>query len=267
MTGYRAPAGAPAAVFRGRYGREGYGVEMYALEGEGRCVIPLLVFVPRQGGRHACVVYLHPRGKAAEAAPGHDIERLVRRGYLVAAPDLAGTGDLGPVSDAVAFLAEQVGRSVVGIRAGEIARVAAYLKTRSDVEVESIYGAARGSTAVALLHAAAFEPALRGIALVEPVVSYRAVVESRRYTLDPAELVANALMAYDLPDLAATLAPRPIVISDPRDAIGNPSGPELGKSYDVARAGYRIRNAASGFRVVVDAGGSVEELLEQMVRP
>jgi dienelactone hydrolase len=256
LTGYRAPQGPGRAVFRGRWGRDGYSVEMLALEGEGRSVIPLLVFVPNASGRQRTLVYLHPQGKSAEAAPGREIERLVMgrrnesaatRGMVVAAPDLSGTGELGRVSNGVAFLAEQIGRSVVGVRAAEIARVAGYLKTRSDVAADEIYATGREGTAIALLHAAAFDTSLRGIALLRPLVGYRSVVATLQYKLEPADLLASVLTEYDLPDLAATLVPRPLLIVDPRDGAGAPLDTP---AYHVALDSYRAANAAARYRYV-----------------
>ena len=257
LTGYQAP-GPARAVFRGRQGRDGYSVEMVALEGDGRSVIPLLVFVPTAAGRHRTLVYLHPEGKSAEAAPGGEIERLVRRGIVIAAPDLSGTGELGRVSSSVAFLAEQVGRSVVGIRAAEIASVVGYLKTRSDVDAGAMYATARERTTIALLHAAALDTSVRGIALFHPLVGYRSVVETRQYKLDPADVVANVLTAYDLPDLAATLVPRPLLIVDPRDAAGAPLDTP---AFHTALNSYRAANASASYRYAERLDGTPDDAI------
>ena len=96
LSGYRAPGPGHEAVFTGRWQRDGYSVEMYFIQGEGRYVIPFLVFVPGGVGPHPAVIYLHPDGKAADAQPGGTIEGLVKRGYLVLAPDLVGLGEMGP---------------------------------------------------------------------------------------------------------------------------------------------------------------------------
>ena len=258
LTGYESPQGAARVVFRGRHGRDGYSVEMIALESEGGSIIPLLVFVPKAEGRHRTLLYLHPQGKLAEAAPGREIERFVRRGFVVAAPDLSGTGELGHVSSDVAFLAEQVGRSVVGIRAAEITRVARYLQTRGDVDPNAIYGSGREGAAIALLHAAAFDPSLRGIVLLHPLVGYRSVVESRQYKLDAADLVANVLTAYDLPDLAATLVPRPLLIVEPRNGAGAPLDTP---AFHVALNSYKASKAAASFSYVERLESAADEVI------
>jgi hypothetical protein len=52
------------------------------------------------------------------------------------------------------------------------------------------------------------------------------------------------LKAYDLPDLAAALAPRPLTIRHPLDAAGNPvSQAELEEAYATARAAYKAAGA------------------------
>ena len=84
------------SVFRGRYQRDGYSVEMYALHGEGNYVIPLLLFVPETGSKFSSIIYIHPKGKITDASVGGKIEQLVKKGYLVAAPDVIGTGEVAP---------------------------------------------------------------------------------------------------------------------------------------------------------------------------
>jgi len=138
LSGYVAPQAAVKSVFRGRYQRDGYSVEMYALHGEGNYVIPLLLFVPKTGSKFSSVIYLNPKGKITDASVGGRIEQLVKKGYLVAAPDVIGTGETAGRGD-VAML---IGRSVVGLQAGDVVRVANFLKSRKDVDINKIGGIA-----------------------------------------------------------------------------------------------------------------------------
>ena len=58
-------------------------------------------------------------------------------------------------------------------------------------------------------------------------------------------VVPRALEAYDLPDLAAALAPRPLTIKNPVDAAGNPiPQAAVEEAYAAARAAYRAASAA-----------------------
>ena len=124
ISGYITPEENVKSVFRGRYRRDGYSVEMYALHGEGECVIPLLLFVPENGDKFKSIIYLHPKGKITDAAVGGRIEQLVKKGYLVAAPDVSGIGEVEDNNYGTNFLALLIGRSIVGIQAGDVNRVA-----------------------------------------------------------------------------------------------------------------------------------------------
>jgi hypothetical protein len=215
------PFGKYRSVFRGRYQRDGYAVEMHALQGEGEYVVPLLVFVPHGIDSAPAVIYLHPEGKITDAQPGGKIEELVNKGYIVAAPDVIGIGE---VSDdnihRSNFLSILIGRSVVGIQAGDINRVVSFLNERGDVNSAKIGAIAFGQMGPSLLHAAAFNQAISSVTLVRSLVSYRAVVNNELYEREFLNYyVGGALTAYDLPDLIATIAPRKIALVELRDQL------------------------------------------------
>ena len=268
LSGYEAPqraaeeAGAATSVFFGRYQREGYAVEKYTVQGEGDYVVPLLMLVPEGEGPHPAVVYLHPGGKAAGAAPGGEMEAFVEQGYVVLAPDMLGTGELGggafkgdsyieEVSYGLWFETVLLGRSLTGIRAGDVMRTVQLLKSRADVKSETIAAVAREEAAPVALHAAAFEPALAGVALIEPLVSYRSLATERYY--DPAFIptaVAGALTGYDLPDLAASLAPRKLLMVNPVSGSGSRAGTDLiEKELSVVRSAYARAEARERLKV------------------
>src|SRR5690606_21286432 len=101
----------------------------------------------------------------------------------------------------------------------------------NDHDVSNVYGVARREMTPVLLHAAAFAPRIERVALIDPLSSYRAIVMNRFYDsrFIPAA-VAGALTAYDLPDLATSLAPRKLLIAMPAsgkeikaDDQGNPA--------------------------------------------
>ena len=134
ISGFIDPAGEAAKAFiNGRYQREGYSVGKYAIMGEGDYAIPILLFVPNDNiEKHPAIVYLHPQGKATEAKPGGEIEKLVRKGYIVAAADVLGIGETKNTAvrdPASGYCAVIIARSVVGIQAGDIIRVVDYLKS------------------------------------------------------------------------------------------------------------------------------------------
>ncbi len=236
LSGLVEPEGVGEVVFTGRLIREGYAVEKYFMPGEGDYIIPFLIMVPLSGGKHPALIYLHPEGKAAEAGPGGELEWFVRQGYVVLAPDLIGVGEMGNgklggdstiggASYNIWFGSILIGRSLVGLRASDFLRTFQALKERPDVDADNIVAVARGDMAPVLLHAAAAEPEITRVALIEPLASYRSLVMNTYYqSTFVLSSVAGALTAYDLPDLAASLAPRPLLLVNVTDHRGQIAG-------------------------------------------
>ncbi len=239
LSGYAPPAAMSGLVFRGRHQQSGYTIEKYVMAGEGRCIVPFLLLMPEGVDHPTALIYLQPEGKAGAGLPGGEREWFVKQGYAVLSPDLSGTGELGSVDNPVTFLAVQIGRSVVGIRAEDIARCVLYLKSRNDINTERIFAVARGGMTIPLIHAAAFDPSITHIALIKPLTSMRAVVMSRFYDVPFGDLVPNALTAYDLPDLESCLAPRKLLILNPQDSIDKlADAPLVDEEFQVLRRAY-----------------------------
>jgi hypothetical protein len=141
------------------------------------------------------------------------------------------------------------GRSLVGMRAKDVARCVAFLGDRDDVDGGRITVLGERGLATVALYAAAFEKTIQRLVLVEPLLSYQALVTSRYY--DPGyihETVAGALPRYDLPDLVASLEPRPVLLVDPRDQFGQPaSRNEVGATYrERLREGLTVAHTGLG---------------------
>jgi hypothetical protein len=213
LSGYDVPGKNMEVVYRGSYQRDGYTIGMYALQSEVGYPLPLLLAVPDGDKKYPPVIYIHPEGKEEGITEGGNIERMVRQGYIVASPDLSGIGELQPsvrFAAEASFSAILIGRSIVGIQAADIVRVANFLKALPNVSTDHVQAIAFGEECPALLHAAAFERSITNVALVQAPVSYYNITQSKMYDFSQSFNwgVAGALTAYDLPDLAACVAPR-----------------------------------------------------------
>ena len=232
LSGYKTPGQNGEIIYRGSYQRRGYTISMYALKTEAGYVIPLLLAVPEDKGPFPAVIYIHPDGKEQGLGFGGIIENLVNKGYMVAAPDLLGTGETKPDARfpaAPAYEALLVGKSIVGIQAGDVVRVADFLAGLPDANKESIQAVAVGELCPALLHAGVFEPGINGVALMEAPISYYDITQTRLYkeSLSFSWGVAGALTAYDLPDLAACMAPRKLAFFGVHNARKEPADEKL----------------------------------------
>ncbi|MDO9340328.1 MAG: acetylxylan esterase [Bacteroidales bacterium] len=268
LSGYQEPAEISDPVFAGRIQRDNYVIEKYFIKGAGDYIIPYLLFKPEKPDNRA-MIYLHPSGKSAEALKGDEIEWFVGNGFTVLAPDLVGTGEMGPgilrgdayfegASHNLWYASMLIGRSITGIQAGDVVRLTRLLKKYN--EATEIFGFARKEMAPVLLHAAAFTSELTSIVLFEPYSSYLSIVMNRYY--NPVFInstVPAALTAYDLPDLAASLAPRKLFMADVTDGFDNTTDTlNINKDIAIVKAAYQYRQANGQLNIVT--GESIEKI-------
>lgn len=271
LSGYDPPADKPESFINGRYKRDVYSVEKLAIRGKGNYVIPCLLFVPdNDAEKHPALVYLHPEGKITDAKPGGEIERLVRKGFVVAAIDVLGTGETkNRATRALApgYTAVLIARSIVGVQAGDIAGIARFLSTRNDIDQNNIGAVAINELCIPLIHAAAFEPLINNITLIGSPISYRSIAMNRIYriglteregggTHHPYEVdfswgVAGVLTAYDLPDLIGCIAPRKVVFAGLKDHMLEPASAELiNEELEFPRIVYSLKKAAENIDII-----------------
>lgn len=273
ISGYVSPGSKAEEPFiNGRYQRQGYSVGKYAFKGEGDYAIPILLFVPDDTReKHAALIYLHPQGKISEANPGGEIEKLVKKGYVVAATDVLGVGETKNTASrglADGYTGVLIGRSVVGIQAGDIVRVTKYLQGRHDVDPDKVGALAIAGMCLPLIHAAAFDSSINNITLIESPVSYRSIATNRLYRIGltkhgegdywhPYEVdfswgIAGVLTGYDLPDLIGCIAPRKVTLANLQDHMLEPASEALiNEELAFPRAVYTSKKAASNLKIIV----------------
>jgi dienelactone hydrolase len=276
VSGFIYPESIQEPVFTGRIIRDGYTIEKYFMQGEGDYVIPYLLFRPEQPSDKA-VLYLHPQGKSAVAENEEELDLLISRGFTILAPDLIGIGEMGggdllnypasikefdPVSFDVWIASALTGRSITGIQAADVIRLVRHHEKQS--LIEEFYGMAINGMSPILLHASVLDSAITRVALIEPYASYRSLVMQRYY--DPGfhmSSVAGSIGEYDLPDLAAALAPRPLLMAGITDAAGIFDNPGIREDINVIQSEYQ-RNEASQNLVITtdDPSAGLIELLE-----
>jgi hypothetical protein len=217
-------------------------------------------------------VYLNSKGKIAEARPGGEIEKLVKKGYIVAAADVIGIGETKNTvtnrqgtADA-GSTAIIIGRSVVGLQAADIIRVVNYLKTCSNVDPKEIGAIGVNEMCMPLIHAAAFDSAINNVMLIGSLISYRSVVMNRIYKIGltqvnkgptmPYEIdynwnIAGVLRAYDLPDLIGCIAPRKVVLIDLKDQMLEQASADM-INFDMSfpRSVYSQKGVPGNLRII-----------------
>jgi cephalosporin-C deacetylase-like acetyl esterase len=274
MSGFQKPAGIPESVFTGRIEGKGFRVDKYFIEGEGDYPVPYLVYVPQKLNGKS-VICLYPSGKGADIPKSGEVYRLVRKGYLVLVPDLIGTGETSPegwntrtffnhagftgISYPLWYMSVLTGRTIVGIRAGDLLRLVNVLQR--DFAPKEIYGIAREEMSAVLIHAAAFDSAISRIALLDPIVSYMSMVMEQFYS--PAYVgnaVPGAIRYYDLPDLAASLAPRKLLLVDPLHEAAETDSKRLNHDISLIKKSYIEKGSANN--LIIGRSKVTEKMFE-----
>jgi len=113
-----------------------------------------------------------------------------------------------------------IGRTLVGMRAQDIARGLDLAAARPEIDAEKIYGYGKGAGAVPMLYAAVLDQRLRRVALDGMLASYESVTNQRIHRDIFEQVVQGALKYFDLPDLVGALAPRPVTVVNSVDPLG-----------------------------------------------
>lgn len=235
ISGYKEPTTVNLPVFTGQIKREGYMINKYFLKGEGDYPIPYLLMEP-ENSNGVLILYIHPEGKSAQANIGGEMEWFVKQGFPVLSPDLIGIGEIGKKKKILKwqegkigevknkyrdwYAAMLIGRSIVGIRAGDVNNIIKAIR-KSALNIHEVYGVAKGMMTPVLQHAAAFNPEIERIVLVEPLISYQSLVENQYYCPEFIEnSVPMSLGNYDLLDLSSIMDHRRQLMINPIDGTG-----------------------------------------------
>lgn len=253
------PERIPAAKLltdRSEIRRDGYTIYRKSFETEPGIVVPVLWFQPEKEANNETILYISSRGKATDAAVGGPIEKLVKEGHRVIALDLRGWGETAPSDPPAnkadywgpdwkeAFLGLHLGRPLLGQRVHDLLSMVEYLSARPERGSTKYRVIGIGAAGPVVLHAAALHPDLTAVELHKATLSWSSVVRTPGSHAQLASMVPGTLKAYDLPDLAGLVAPRPLTIRTPVDAANKAvSQEELDEAYAACKKAYGEKKA------------------------
>ena len=113
-----------------------------------------------------------------------------------------------------------VGKTIVGMRVDDLVRVMNWICTRNDVDQRqvSLYG--KGGLGMVALHAAAIDQRVGRVLLESSLLSYRTALDAGLHKNLSEILIPGVLTRYDTPQLMQAIFPRPIVLINPANAMG-----------------------------------------------
>lgn len=253
------PADAPLDIqYRGSLSQGDILVETLTYQSEPGITIPALLFRP-SGTESSLPAVLYAADESKNTDAAGEIASLVKAGYQVLAPDVRGKGESGREIEIneqfaewfardwqIAFMALQVKKNLVGMRALDLVRAVDVLLTWERIKVSKVVAVGRGSGCIPLLHAAVLDERIAGLVLDGGLWSWETMINSHLHRGQLDNVILGVYREYDLPLLAASLAPRPLALSNPADALGHMVHPDSVRSgYSQAAACYKLTGAPS----------------------
>lgn len=113
-----------------------------------------------------------------------------------------------------------VGKTYVGMRTEDVLDSVAWLARQQEVNPREIDAWAEGPSGVALLHAAALDPAIRHITLEHSLVSYQSVLDANVHRNVSEDVIPDVMLHYDLDDLMIAAAASSVTFIGPVDGGG-----------------------------------------------
>jgi len=145
-------------------------------------------------------------------ASGQAMPRLPSSG-----PQFYGHG----VDMAYSLISLTAGRPLTGQRVSDVLCCLDYLHARADVDASRIGIFGKDASGLEALFGAALDDRLRGVLLERALADFASVVASSDYNLKLASFPFGLLKHFDLPQIAAGVAPRPVWLLGPVDAKGD----------------------------------------------
>jgi cephalosporin-C deacetylase-like acetyl esterase len=231
----RPPAGRRPLIMRQARWR---GLSVQALDvGTARqAFVPAWLYLPEErDASKPVLLLLEPGGRNGRWQEDGLYHQLALRGFAVCAMDVRGIGDMTPEASRGAFDYARghaneenyawasliFGKPLVGQRVTDILAMAAGLRAHPDLGGAKVKVAALDKMTVPALFAASLDPEISEINLAGGLVSYRSVVETERYSAAFANFVFDMLSHTDLPEVAASLAPRRLVLAGTVDGAAS----------------------------------------------
>jgi hypothetical protein len=209
-------------------GAEGYRTEKVTIESEPGVTLEGVIAVPEKAGTHPAVLWMDA-APVDEIAASPEAVRLVKSGLVLLALHPRGVlGEPPPNPNQLALgpymplllRAIVVGRTLVGLRVDDTIRAIDWLVSRPDVDRSAltIYGS--GAQGMVALHAAALDDRISRVIAERSLVSYRAALNAGLHKNLSEVLIPKVLTRYDTGDLIAAIHPRPVVLVNPANPMG-----------------------------------------------
>ena len=198
------------------------------------------------------------------------LEKLARKGHLVAAVDVRGIGETRPphnpsisrpeefrhlfdMETAMSYMAWFMDESLFGMRVEDVVRSVDYVLSRHDADKASLRVVGKGMGAMWALYAAALDSRIQSVVCEGGLLSYRSLTRVDRYLHGANIFIRDVLKHFDLPQVAASIAGRDLTLLSPVDHMKRPVDVALAeKTYWFTQEAYAAAGVKDQFRILAE---------------
>ena len=140
--------------------------------------------------------------------------------------------------------------SLFGMRVQDVIRSVDYALSRPDVAPDQLEVIGQEAGALWALYATALDARISSVIAERGLLSYRSLAQVDRSLHTAGIFIPGVLKKFDLPHVAAAIAPRPLTIRQPVDAMKRPvSAWHSRDTYQFTAEAYRKAGAPERFHI------------------
>ncbi len=210
-------------------------VEEFQFESEPGVRVPGWFVKPASGpSRFPVVLMLEEHGRNGLFDQWALIEQCARSGMAICSVDLRGSGDMRPrlpatgpafygfdLEFAYSMVNLSIGSPLLGQQTWDLLRCLDYLVSRDDADAHRIVMYGSGLSGLPCVAVAALDDRVRSLMLNRTLADFESIVGSKEYKLPLSAVAFGILKKFDLPDLCASVTPRPVWIFNSTGPTGN----------------------------------------------
>ena len=237
----------PAGRVLAAISKPGYRAEQFEFTSEREIRTPGWLLTPDNAAAATPTVLYSGESPAwSSVAEDAFAERLCTKGgFRVAVIDVRGRGDCSIAYPSLGrsyfsnritnesyltWFTLMLGRPLIGGQVHDTLMALDYLRSRPDLG-GSLSLVGDGPHGVIALYAAALDGRVR-VALRQTIADYRSLAVAERYTQPFGIYAWGLLKEFDLPDVAAAVAPRQVLLLDPVNPVGEPDTGRVRERYE-----------------------------------